>query len=271
MSALDVSSHKAQATIGRRGIILRVAFVILAVGLAVVAWPVVHAMPQFGSHPLPYGDRVNAIGPAERHITNMVSAINFDIRGIDTLGEEFMLLCAVTGGTVLLRGGRGEDRAASPGHVKGRANHRPPDSLRLLCRVLAPLTMLFGLYLAINAMLTPGGGFQGGVVIASALLLIYLAEGYAGWRDALGSEFFDAIEGLGAALYALCGFVSMGLGLPYLAAFLPFGTLKNTFSGGSMLIVNLGVTLAVAGGFATLLIEFMEETRTLKPGDDPDE
>ncbi|MBB2203275.1 MnhB domain-containing protein [Gluconacetobacter tumulisoli] len=270
MNAVDVSSREAQATIARRASVLRGAFAALAVALVVAAWPVMRAMPQFGAHPLIYGDRVNAIGPAERHITNMVSAINFDIRGLDTLGEEFMLLCTVTGGTILLRGGRGEDRRAQPGCVRGRANHRPPDSLRLLCRMLAPLTMVFGLYLAINAVLTPGGGFQGGVVIASALLLIYLAEGYAGWRDALGGEFFDAMEGLGAALYALCGFAAMGLGRPYLAVFLPLGSLKSTFSGGSMLIVNLGVTLAVAGGFATLLIEFMEETRALNPGDDAD-
>ena len=54
------------------------------------------AMPVFGAHPLPYGDAINAAAPGERHVSNMVSAVNFDYRGFDTLGEEFMLLCAVT-------------------------------------------------------------------------------------------------------------------------------------------------------------------------------
>jgi multicomponent Na+:H+ antiporter subunit B len=55
------------------------------------------AMPVFGAHPLLYGDAINAAAPGERHVSNMVSAVNFDYRGFDTLGEEFMLLCAVTG------------------------------------------------------------------------------------------------------------------------------------------------------------------------------
>ena len=68
-------------------------------------------MPPFGAHPLPYGDAINAAAPRQRHVTNMVSAVNFDYRGFDTLGEEFMLLCAVTGTTLLLRGTRGEQPA----------------------------------------------------------------------------------------------------------------------------------------------------------------
>ena len=70
-------------------------------------------MPALGAHPLPYGDAVNAAAPGERHLTNMVRAVNFDYRGFDTLGEEFMLLCAVTGVTVILR----EQRSAAPSQV----------------------------------------------------------------------------------------------------------------------------------------------------------
>jgi multicomponent Na+:H+ antiporter subunit B len=49
-------------------------------------------MPTFGNHPMPYGEAINALAPVERHVSNMVSAVNFDYRGFDTLGEEFMLL-----------------------------------------------------------------------------------------------------------------------------------------------------------------------------------
>ena len=58
-------------------------------------------MPSFSAHALPYGDLINSRAPYERHVTNAVSAVNFDYRGVDTLGEEFMLLCAVTGVAVL--------------------------------------------------------------------------------------------------------------------------------------------------------------------------
>ena len=57
-------------------------------------------MPTFGAHPLPYGDAINRDAPAQRHVSNMVTAVNFDYRGFDMLGEEFMLLCAVTGAAI---------------------------------------------------------------------------------------------------------------------------------------------------------------------------
>ena len=65
-------------------------------------------MPAFGDHALPYGDAINHDAPPQRHVSNMVSAVNFDYRGFDTMGEEFMLVVAVTGAVLLLRGTRGE-------------------------------------------------------------------------------------------------------------------------------------------------------------------
>lgn len=229
---------------------------------------VARRMPAFGAHPLPYGDAINAAAPSERHLTNMVSAVNFDYRGFDTLGEEFMLLCAVTGVTVLLRGPRGEQRSARPGVVPGRAIPPRSDAVVLICRAGGPLTLLFGLYVALHAMTTPGGGFQGGVIMASGALLLFLGEGYEGWRRMVRSEAMDACEGAGAALYAACGFASMLLGLPFLQNVLPLGTIGDLFTGGLMLVENAGVTLAVAGGFVVVFIEFLEETRIVPGSDD---
>ena len=51
------------------------------------------------------------------------------------------------------------------------------------------------------------------------------------------------------------------MGARFLTNVLPFGTIKDMLSGGLMIVENAGVTLAVAGGFGTVLLEFMEETR----------
>ncbi|MDD2861086.1 MAG: MnhB domain-containing protein [Acidiphilium sp.] len=225
---------------------------------------VVLHMPRFGAHPLPYGEAINAVATRERHVTNMVSAVNFDYRGFDTLGEEFMMLCAVTGVSVLLRGPRGEDAGDRPGKVKGRPILPRSEAVMLICRMFGALTLTFGIDVALHAMTTPGGGFQGGVIIASGLLLIYLGETYRGWRKLMHSEMMDAIEGGGATLYALCGFASMAVGTPFLHNILPLGTPRDVFSGGLMLIENAGVTFAVAGGFAVVFMEFLEETRTVE-------
>jgi multicomponent Na+:H+ antiporter subunit B len=236
--------------------------------LPAVAHVALH-MPRFGDHALPYGEAINAAATQERHVTNMVSAVNFDYRGFDTLGEEFMLVCAVTGATVLLRGSRGEQLSARPGIVKGRPVHGRSDAVVLACRMFGALTLLFGIYVALHAMTTPGGGFQGGVIIASSAMLIFLGEGYRGWRKLMRSAFLDACEGGGATLYALCGFASMAAGAPFLHNILPLGTPRDVFSGGLMVIENAGVGFAVAGGFGMLFLEFMEETRTERDVDAP--
>jgi multicomponent Na+:H+ antiporter subunit B len=138
-----------------------------------------------------------------------------------------------------------------------------------ISRLVGPLTALFGLNLALHGMTTPGGGFQGGVVIGSAVLMVFLGERYRVFRKCAPSVIFDAAEGAGAALYALCGFASMWVGLPFLSNFLPLGTLRDLVSGGLMLIENAGVTLAVAGGFTVLFGEFLEESRVESRSDEP--
>jgi multicomponent Na+:H+ antiporter subunit B len=233
--------------------------------LPALAHVIMH-MPAFGAHPLPYGEAVNRLGTPERHVTNMVSLVNFDVRGFDTLGEEFILLCAVTGVTVLLRGSRGEQPTAEPGYAAGRPDvHRSP-AVSVIGRIFAPLIILFGLYVVLHAMTTPGGGFQGGVIIASGCLLIWMGDSYHSWRRIMQSEILDAAEGFGAALYAAAGLVPMLLGLDFLTNILPLGQAKDLFSGGLMLVLNAGVGFAVAGGFSVLFVEFLEETRAVPTG-----
>lgn len=236
--------------------------------LAPAAWRVATGMPRFGDHPMPYGDAVNRQAPGERHVTNMVSAVNFDTRGIDTLGEEGMLLAAVTGAVLLLRGRRGEREDAQPGLLPGRRLAARADATVLACRLFGPVLLVFGIYVALHAMTTPGGGFQGGAIAASGLLLVYLGEGYRGWRRIVRPRVLDALEGGGAALFALCGFAPMLLGAAFLQNVLPLGQPGQMLSGGLMVAVNGGVTLAVLGGFAGLFVEFLEETRRDDEGDE---
>ena len=247
-----------------RLVLLILAFVVLVPA----AFRVAGAMPTFGSHPLPYGDAINALAPVERQVTNAVTAVNFDYRGFDTLGEEFMLLAAVTGTVVLLRGSRGEETSSRPGEVPGRPIPPRTDAAILVSRVLAPLVFVFGIYVSIHATTTPGGGFQGGVITATSLLLVFLGGGYAGWRRLIKSEVLDVCEGGGALLFACVGFAALVLGLPFASNFLPFGTLKSAWSGGTMFVDNIGVAFAVFGSFGIVFIEFMEETRAYRPGDD---
>ncbi|MBE7209972.1 MAG: sodium:proton antiporter [Gluconacetobacter diazotrophicus] len=244
--------------------------IVFLVAVLALLPPFVHVavhMPAFGDHPLPYGDLINRVGLVERHITNMISAINFDYRGFDTLGEEFMLLSAVTGTSILLRGSRGETDP-DPQRMVGRRITPRSDALILACRLCGVSIVLFGFYLTAHGMLTPGGGFQAGVLIATGFLVVFLGEGYRAWRAVAPSEMFDAFEGAGAAAYALCGFASMLAGAPFLFNILPYGKTGDVFAGGLTQIENWGVTFAVCGGFGIVILEFLEETRRPQPADE---
>lgn len=241
-----------------------VLFALAGLCLLPAVWRIAVALPAFGEPTSAYGPAVNALGPPLRHVANMVSAVNFDFRGIDTLGEEFMLVGAVTGTVMLLRGARGEDLAAKAGRVDGRARVGRAESTILICRVFGPLLLLFGLYMAAHGTVTPGGGFQGGVLVASSLLLVYLGEGYRSWRSLIRSPVLAAVEGGGALAFVLAGLWPVLAGSVFMQNTLPLGTFKDVFSGGLMLVENAAVGCAVAGGFAMLFLEFMEETRALQ-------
>ena len=122
----------------------------------------VRGLPPLGQYRGPYGDLLNRVAVAERYTTDVVTAVVFDYRGFDTLGEEFILFAAVVGVTVLLRKQPGESDAKKADRVRGRRVPRPSDAVLLLATALIGPTLLFGLAVATHGHLTPGGGFQGG-------------------------------------------------------------------------------------------------------------
>jgi len=237
-------------------------FALSLIVLAPAVWHVIVALPAFGNPTEQYGAAVNLLLPGARHVTNMVAAVNFDVRGFDTLGEECMLVCAVTGTVVLLRGTRGENMSEGAGRLPGRAIVGRSDATVLVCRAAATLTLLFGVYMALHGMLTPGGGFQGGAIAGSSLMLLYLGEGYEAWRRIVRGRMLGALEGGGAFLFVAAAAVPLLLGHSSLENILPYGAPKDLFSGGLTVIVNFAVGLSVAGSFGLLLLEFMEETRS---------
>ena len=225
---------------------------------------VILRMPAFGHHPLPYGDAINRDTVMQRHVTNMVTAVNFDYRAFDTLGEELMLVAAVTGTLVLLRGRRGESVSDRPAQAGDRPVCERSEAVILACRLFLPLIVTFGIYVVLHAQLTPGGGFQGGAIIASGTLLLYLGESYQLWRRLVRSLLFDMLEATGAIVLVLCGFGPMMRGHAFLENVVPLGQTGALLSGGLILIENAGVALAVTAGFILLLLEFLEETRTTR-------
>jgi multicomponent Na+:H+ antiporter subunit B len=90
-----------------------VLFALAGAGLGVVLVYGLAGLPAFGDYKAVYGNVINGIGVTERHATDLVTAVNFDIRAFDTLGEEFILFASVLGVVLILREMRGEHERPS--------------------------------------------------------------------------------------------------------------------------------------------------------------
>ena len=211
---------------------------------ALLAWGTSGLAP-FGHFHGFYGQLLNAIALPRRHTTNTVTAIVFDYRGIDTMGEELILFAAVVGVVLLLRGaGRPTSRDVGRDVVRS-------DALRYFGVAGAALAVLVGVWLVAFGLVTPGGGFQGGVAIASGIVVLFLTAGFRSWRRVGSERKLDPLEGAGAAAYVTLGLATLIAGAPFLHNFLGPGQAGTLVSDGSLSLLNWAVALEVAAaGFA---------------------
>jgi multicomponent Na+:H+ antiporter subunit B len=235
-----------------------------AIPLAAVLAYAFAGLPPTGDYRGPYGDLVNAVTVPERNVTDTVTAVNFDIRGFDTLGEEFILFVSVMGVLLLLR--RQENEPSQRHEDRDKARQAVPisDAVRVMALLLLPAVVLFGIYVVTHGQMTPGGGFQGGVVLATAPLLLYLAGEFGNFRKAAPRALAHITEAVGAGGYAAIGLACLGAGAAFLQNVLPLGSKGTILSGGTIPLINASVGLEVAGGLVLVLIAYLEETLELE-------
>jgi multicomponent Na+:H+ antiporter subunit B len=242
----------------------RLAFLVAAPVLgAFLLWGL-SGLPPFAERISDYGALLNRVAVPERHATNVVAAVTFDYRGFDTLGEEFILFAAVIGVAILLRAMRGEAEQAPEEEVRGRRVPGTSNAVRVVGLAFLGPTVLFGIYVVAHGHLTPGGGFQGGVILASAALLVYLSGEYVTLRRVRPESVLDLSESAGAAGYVVIGLAGLVTGGVFLANTLPLGQPGTLLSAGMIPLINASVGLEVAGGFTLLLSEFLEQTVAMR-------
>jgi multicomponent Na+:H+ antiporter subunit B len=219
---------------------------------ALLAWGVSGLAP-FGHFHGFYGQLLNAIALPQRHTTNTVTAVVFDYRGLDTMGEELILFAAVVGVVLLLR------ETGKPTRADIARDTVSSDALRVFGVGGAGIAILVGVWLAAFGLVTPGGGFQGGVAIASAVVVLFLTGGFRSWHRLSNERALDPVEGGGAAGYVAVGLAALISGAPFLHNLLGPGKAGTLFSGGSMSLLNWAVALEVAAANLVLYAEFLEQ------------
>lgn len=235
-------------------------FLVAAAGVAVLLVWGLSGLPAFGDYRGPYGDILNRVAVRERHITEVVTAVVFDYRGLDTMGEEFILFASAVGVALLLRAGRTEVEEQPSARAESRILPAPPEAARVLGLVLIGPTVVLGLYIVAHGHLTPGGGFQGGAILATASLLVFLSGRFVAFRRVNPVILIDAAEGAGAFAFPLIGLLGLVAGPAFLTNVLPLGTAGHLPSGGTTPLLNLAVGLEVSAAFILIVSEFVEQT-----------
>lgn len=242
----------------------RMRFVVLAagcIGMVILFVFAVRGMPGFGGDFHPYRDR--AAGAALRHATaNVVSSVNFDLRALDTLGEELILLGSVAGAASLLRPGSDETASGrgEPTRVLGLTE--------VAGYLLLPITMLVGADVFVHSHLTPGGGFQAGVILATGLHLLYIVHDYPALQRLRPLSWYSYAEALGAASYVMLGLAGIVGSSVFLANVLPVGQLGTLASGGSVGLLSFAVGCSVGAGMVVLLAQFLRQAIVIVPSVD---
>ena len=232
-------------------------FLLGAVGVAAMYVAGTRNLPPWGAYRGPYGDVISGLAVYERHATDVVNAITYDYRGFDTLGEEFILFSAVVGVMLLLRPEKNQPPGQKSSALKDRATLS--ETVKVFATVMFGITVLFGIYIVTHGQLTPGGGFQGGVIIAAAPMLIYIAQDTEAFRGIVSHPLLELVEATGAAGYAVVGLVSLAIGAPFLTNVLPLGQTGDVFSSGSIAVISALVGLEVAAAFLLTTFEYLRE------------
>ncbi|MDQ0597081.1 multicomponent Na+:H+ antiporter subunit B [Streptomyces canus] len=229
-------------------------------GLAALLGAACLELPAFGGDRHPYGDRAVQVSLA-RHTANTISSVNFDQRAFDTLGEMSILFAAVLGCVVLLRQTRDEHR--------GRPEPEPVAlPVRRYALVVLPVALLTGLYVIAHGQLSPGGGFQGGVVAATSLHLLYLGADYRALERIRPVGLYEVGDALAVSAYLVTGIAGLIGASAFLAnTLLPYGTFNTLSSAGLVPLLNAAIGMEVACAVVVLLARFLDQAVEIEKGE----
>jgi multicomponent Na+:H+ antiporter subunit B len=221
-------------------------------------------LPDFGHYSGVYGKVLSLVAVPQRHATDVVTAVNFDYRAFDTMGEEFILFAAVLGLAVILRSMREEHEHASDEAADEHQFKETSSVLGAFGVALVGPTLVLGFYIVAHGAITPGGGFQGGLILGAALLIVFLAGEYFAMKFVAPHAMVEMAEATGATGYVLVGVGGLVFAGVFFKNFIGLGSPGHIISAGTMPISNIAVGIEVAGAFVLLWAEFLDQAIVIR-------
>lgn len=150
--------------------------------------------------------------------------------------------------------------------------------VKTIASIAFPFSMIYGLYVIAHGHLTPGGGFQGGAVVASACAMILVAFSSEWTIKKIKEKRLSAFESLGAICFIVLALLGLIFGVAFFNNFLTgtnflFGTIPPTGSmladidtGGVLPLMNFAVGLKVIAGLFVIVLVMAYATTSFKEG-----
>lgn len=221
--------------------------VVLCFGISLVLLWTISYLPEIGNAGNPDNNEVSARyieqGLKETGAVNIVTGMILDYRAFDTFGESCVLFIASCCVLVLLRTDKEGEKEKENDRIFEPKNDR---ILQKCACVLVPIIFIFGIYIVLNGHLSPGGGFSGGAVMGSGLILYLNAFGFERTEQFFTEKVYRKTT-LGAlTFYCLAKSYSFFTGANHLDSHIPLGSPGDIISSGLILPLNICVGLVVA-------------------------
>jgi multicomponent Na+:H+ antiporter subunit B len=176
----------------------------------------------------------------ETSVPNVVTSVLADYRGYDTMFETTVIFCAGLACFVLLRvfGRKKRDAyfrhletgvvlhvKASPSLLAGSRDFEQIDEswvphdliLKTISRMLIPFIQLFALYVVAHGHHSPGGGFQGGVILGASVILLSISYDLRTGLGRFGETRMGLFSATGVFIYTGIGALCLVLGSEFLS------------------------------------------------------
>ncbi|MDA3778963.1 MAG: hypothetical protein PF487_01825 [Bacteroidales bacterium] len=194
--------------------------------------------------------------PTEVGAANLVTSIVVTYRGFDTLGEVVILFLAAAIIGFFLKLSK-EEKDVNERKENLRATS---EILQTAAKILVPIIFLFGAYIFLNGHLTPGGGFQGGAVIASGVVLLLLANP----NSLINHNMLSFLESISGFSFVTIGILGIFLAGGFLDnSILELGSFGKLISAGAIPLIYIFIGLKV-GSELTSIVSTLNETQQEK-------
>lgn len=206
-------------------------------------------LPVVGTEDRPTNNEVAKVyiedGIRDTGAVNFVTGMILNYRAFDTFGETCVLFVATTAVMVLLM--RREEEIKENKELNDRLYEPKNDPiLKVVVSVLTPVLFVFGIYVIFNGHLSPGGGFSGGAILGSGMILYVSAFGFDKMQKFFNEHTYVVVKVTALVTYCLVISYYLIVGANDLDNHISLGTPGMIFSAGIILWLNIFVGVEVA-------------------------